>query len=109
MEYAGAEFALRVYAGLSRLGFKFKESHPSPDQRLKNLRRHARLLCISHRDFIRLTTIAFSNDQLLEAVERQLPERIAGPWAVGPTAERTLSSLSVLVEECAKRKITRNS
>ncbi|HHT9126076.1 MAG TPA: hypothetical protein ACFYD6_09695 [Candidatus Brocadiia bacterium] len=107
MAYAGAEFALRVYAGLEHLGYKFKESHPLPGKRLEEIRRMASGLTGGRRGFMKLSTIAFAYDQLLEEVER----RLAGPQAaarfvVGVTPERVLSILSVLIEEYVKRIVS---
>jgi len=107
MAYAGAEFTVRVFASLDHLGYKFAATHPPPGERLQQIRRVAEALCGSRRAFMRLSTIAFGNDQLLEEVERQVagPQAAAG-FVVGLTPERILSSLSALIEECAKGGIT---
>ncbi len=107
MAYAGAEFTVRVFASLDHLGYKFEATHPPPGERLQQIRRGAEAICGSRRAFMMLSTIAFGNDQLLEAVEREVagPQAAAG-FVVGPTPERLLSSLSVLIEECAKGVVT---
>ncbi len=107
MGYAGVEFALRVFAGLEHLGYKFKGSHPPPGTRLEEIRRMAVGLTGGHRGFMKISTIAFSHDQLLEEVERRLAgQQGAARFVVGVTSERVLSSLSVLIEEYVKKMVS---
>lgn len=108
MAYAGAEFAVRVFAGLEHLGYKFDEGmHPLPSRRLEEIRNLARDFCVSHRRFMQLSTIAFTYDQLLEEVERRLAEHQApGQFVLGVTSERLLSTMMVLIEECIKNMVT---
>ncbi len=102
MAYAGAEFALRVFAGLQHLGYQFRESHPPPGKRLENIRRMAAELHGGRRGFMKISSIAFSYDQLLEEIERRLAgSQAAARFVVGLTPERVLSTLSVLIEERA--------
>ena len=103
MAYAGAEFAVRVYASLQHLGYQFRSTHPLPGLRLRKLRESATNACGGRRAFMKISTIAFSHDQLLEAMERKIAgDTAAASFIVGLTPERLLSSLSVLVEEWCK-------
>ena len=102
MIYAGAEFMLRVFAGLEHLGYRFAETHPLPSNRIACLRETMTMLAGGRRGFIQLSTIAFAYDQLLEDIER----RLAGPgraqFVLGLTPERMLSTFSVLLEQYRK-------
>jgi hypothetical protein len=107
MVYAGAEFAVRVFAGLEHLGKYFgQDTHPLPTRRLESIRAAARELCGSHREYVRLIRLATMYDQFLEDMER----RIAGParaeFVVGPDPERLLSFIGAQIEECARSGIT---
>lgn len=107
MVYAGAEFAVRVFAGLEHLGKYFgQDTHPLPTRRLESIRAVARDLCGSHREYVRLIRLATMYDQFLEDMER----RIAGParaeFVVGPDPERLLSFIGAQIEECARSGIT---
>ncbi len=109
MVYAGAEFALRVFAGLAHVGYEFGESHPPPAERLQEIRRAAREALGGTRGFMMVSTIAFSQDQMLESIERTLapPDKVG--FVVGLTPERLLSTLSVLIEECVKGMLAEDS
>jgi hypothetical protein len=107
MVYAGAEFAVRVFAGLEHLGKYFgQDTHPLPTRRLESIRAVARELCGSHREYVRLIRLATTYDQFLEEMER----RIAGPerakFVVGPDPERLLSFIGAQIEERAQSGIT---
>jgi hypothetical protein len=107
MAYAGAEFMLRVFSGLGHLGYKFMSTHPPPSHRLKKIRELATELCGGRRGFIKLSTIALSYDQLLEAVERNLAgSQAAKRFVVGVSPERVLSTLAVLIEQCVRKQLT---
>ncbi|HEX5258155.1 MAG TPA: hypothetical protein VFW35_05170 [Sphingomicrobium sp.] len=107
MAYAGAEFAVRVFAGLEHLGVRFdQDTHPLPTDRLEAIRAAALKLCGSRRQYVRLIPPATTYDQFLEELER----RIAGPqkadFVVGPNPDRLLSFIASLIEQRAKGGIT---
>lgn len=106
--YAGAEFAVRVFAGLEHLGHRFDaDTHPLPTRRLEHIRNVTKDLCFTRRNYVRLSTIAMAHDQLLEEMERRLLKPGADDsFVVGITSDRLLSTISVLVEEFARSKIT---
>lgn len=70
--YAGAVLAVRVYAGLGRLGYRFRGTHPPPAKRLSALREHAAHLLGGRTGYLSTGTLAFSIDRVLEAAERRL-------------------------------------
>jgi len=105
--YAGAEFALRVFSSLDHRGYKFESTHPLPGVRLQKLREMALNICGGRREFVDLTTIAFSYDQLLESMERKIAREAASAhFVIGTTPERLLSTLSVITEEVVRGRLT---
>jgi hypothetical protein len=95
--YSGAVFAIRVYNGLERLGYKFQGTHPPPSRRLRALRKHAVRLFGGRRAYFRQSTTSFAIDRLLEAVERDL----AG-FEIRERTEQILANIMAMIIECAK-------
>jgi hypothetical protein len=105
--YAGAEFALRVFGSLEHLNYEFERTHPLPGGRLKRLRETARAVVGSRFRFIEISTIAFASDQQLEEMERAIAgDTKAARFVVGVTADRMLSTLSVLIEAAARGQLS---
>jgi hypothetical protein len=95
--YAGAVFAVRVWAGLERLGYQFTGTHPPPSKRLKALREHAVRLFGGRATYLRNATLSISIDRLLEAVERTL----AG-FDLRERTEQVVANIMAMIIECAK-------
>lgn len=79
--YAGAEFALRVFSALNRLGYEFRteDPHPYPKDRLESLRQLASGMFGNLYGFIYVSSLAFSHDFLLERME----QRVTAPADAG--------------------------
>jgi hypothetical protein len=109
MAYAGAEFALRVFAGLEHVGFRFAQSHPAGDNRLTTIRDIARKLCGSEEAFRQISTIASAFDELLESMEMGLlgcdPDK---PIPTILTADRILYKLAVILEQWGRGIVDRD-
>lgn len=103
MTYAGALIALRVFASLERLDVSFGGPHPRPVERVEILKTAAKQTFTDRRSFRYYRTIAFAWDELMEAVENSLLGR--GPDTM-QTADRVVSRLEVILEECAKARMT---
>lgn len=70
MTYAGALFALRIFAGLERMGYKSPgQSHPPPSARLEIVRIGGRRWVGDEVSFTAISTIAMAFDELMEGVE----------------------------------------
>jgi hypothetical protein len=96
MTYAGALFALRVFACLEHLGYQFPETHPPPKARLETAKAAAQAYFGDVMVLTHFSTIATSFDELMEAVENELLSK--GKDTV-QTPERVRSRFYVLLEE----------
>lgn len=96
MVFAGAIFAVRVYAGLERIGYRFQGTHPPPGKRVRALREHAIRLLGGRPRYLRLATTCFSIDRLMEAVEQKL----AG-FDPDEKKDQILANIMAVVIECA--------
>jgi len=75
-----------VFSSLDHLNYKFESTHPLPGTRLQKLRETAIKICGGRREFLDLTTIAFSYDQLLESMESKIAtEAESARFVIGTT------------------------
>ena len=99
--YAGAVLAVRVYAGLERVGYRFKGTHPPPAKRLSALREHAAHLLGGRTGYLSTSTLSFSIDRVLEAAER----RLAG-FDPSERKDQILANTVALIVECAANRVS---
>jgi len=101
--YAGAIFALRVFACLELLGHKFPETYPPIARRLQLVSQAVESV---HRDETAresLQRIGTSLDQMLESIEN----KIAARDQVGETSDRLSSRIAAVLEEIVAHRETR--
>jgi hypothetical protein len=103
MLYAGAVFAIRVFFGLTQVGFQFAHHYPPAAVRLNMLATSARLLLGNDEaKFLSLNTIAAGFDELLEGAENLLFGR--GP-TTRQTTDRVLTRLWSMLEAAANGSV----
>ena len=105
--YAGAVYAIRLLAGLERLGVRFSSKYPPQVRRVELLWQEIRSQCPSEQFFHEVMTIASSYQDLMDDIENHL---VRDSSAVLPNAERTLIRLLAQLEEVARgRDVTKET
>jgi hypothetical protein len=101
--YAGAAFAVRVTAGLERIGVKFARRYPSPRARLDNLRTLFARSCPSRQFCDEASTIMVAYQDLMDEVDNRFTPGSA------PTPDRDRVRIRVIAElqELADGHLTR--
>ena len=106
MAIAGATIAIRVLGALAILGHVFPGHHPSPLLRLSALRRAVRRMCPGEDAYYRLTTIAYSLEETMEAAENII---LGNGFTSRLTADRIVSRLWSTLEEHGKGRLSREA
>lgn len=101
--YAGAIFALRVFACLELLGHKFPETYPPIARRLQLVRQIVESIHPDETARESLQRIGTSLDQMLESIENKLASRDP----VVETSERLSSRIAAVLEEIVSHRESR--
>jgi len=96
---AGAVFAIRIFAGLERLGVRFSDAYSPQAKRVELLTMLLRAQCPSAQYFHEVCTIMVSYQDLMNDVENRLDKT---KRVVIPDAERTLIRVLGQLEEVAR-------
>jgi hypothetical protein len=102
--YAGATFAVRVTAGLERIGVKFARHYPSPQARLDNLRTLFARSCPSRQFCDEASTIMVAYQDLMDDVDNRL---VPGSAPV-PDRDRVRIRMIAELQEVAVGRQTRD-
>jgi hypothetical protein len=103
MAYAGAAFAVRVTAGLERIGVKFARHYPSPQARLDNLRTLFARSCPSRQYCDEASTIMVAYQDVMDDVD----SRFAPGSAPIPDRDRSRIRVIAELQEVAVGRLTR--
>ena len=101
--YAAAVFAVRVTAGLERIGVKFARNYPSPKIRLDNLRALFAKRCPSQQFCDEASTIMVAYQHFMDDVDN----RFATGSAPAPDPDRTFIRVLAELQEVAVNRQTR--
>lgn len=101
--YAAAVFAVRVTAGLERIGVKFARNYPSPKVRLDNLRALFARRCPSQQFCDEASTIMVAYQHFMDDVDN----RFATGSAPAPDSDRTFIRMLAELQEVAVNRQTR--
>jgi hypothetical protein len=104
LAYAGAVFAIRVTAGLERMGVKFSHRYPPPAARTDNLRDRFAQSCPSPQWFDEASTIAVAYQDMMDDVDRGFAPG-AAPTALD--ADRLRIRILAELQELAMSRHTR--
>lgn len=83
--FAGAVFAIRIFAGLEKVGVRFSSAYPPQAERIANISACMLSLCPSRQYFHEISRVAVSYQDIMDDVENHIVRRTA---PVKPDTER---------------------
>ena len=102
MAYGAIVFAIRLPAGLQRLGVRFSAEYPPQNKRIELLRKQMRLQSPSAQHYHESCTILVAYMDMMDDVENRIDKHSP---AVLPDAERVLIRLIAELEEVARKRV----
>jgi hypothetical protein len=104
--FNGAIFAIRIFAGLERLGVRFSDKYPPQTRRIEQLNEIVLALSPSLRFFHEISTIVVAYQDMLDSVEAEIDASLVMPAKDG---DRILVRFISELEEVAHGRLSEKS
>jgi len=102
--FAGAVLAIRIFAGLEKVGVCFTGEYPDQAERIANISAYMLSLCPSKQYFHEISRIAVAYQDMMDSVESIIVKR---PCPVRPDAERIIPHLIAALLAAVQNQTTK--
>ncbi len=103
--FAGAVFAIRIFAGLEKVGVRFSSAYPPQAERIANISACMSSLCPSRQYFQEISRIAVAYQDMMDTVENHIVKR---PGTIKLDPERIIVRLTAELLEVALGRVSKD-